>query len=444
LTYNPCSPTLSVPTEIFTLNPFWTACIPGINGLYDPPYPLTAGSGLSAFNAADLAQTTISSGPVIQTPVTPTSTAGPAPFLVAPTPTPTSTPSSTPADPAATPNDPPPAKSDFVAGQSNSPTAGNNDPAASTPSATGNDPPTNNKPPAQSPTGTSPASAPVPAIITLGSSVITANSASAFTIDSQTLSPGSEITHSGTVLFLDSSGSSLIIGSTTTQAIAHITPTSSYLVGTQTLLPGGPAITVSGTVLSLQADGSSIIANGATQPVNQFFGATPEFTIGTQTIKAGALAITISGTILSLQAEGSSVVVNGNTQPLASFLSTTAEYLVGTQKLKAGGPAITILGTAVSLMPDGSNVVVGKVTEALSVFLGSATTTVHDGLGGVIATIGGFTTQSTMVATSYLQIGGDGEGYNGTMFLGSGERLRRNMWAWGFLLGGALLGVGWL
>lgn len=43
--WNPCSPTLSVPTQIFTLNPLWKNCMTGMDPFFDLPYTLTAGRG---------------------------------------------------------------------------------------------------------------------------------------------------------------------------------------------------------------------------------------------------------------------------------------------------------------------------------------------------------------------------------------------------------------
>jgi hypothetical protein len=45
LTYNPCRPWLSVPTEIYTLQPQYSSCVHNIKGLYDPPIYLTTSSG---------------------------------------------------------------------------------------------------------------------------------------------------------------------------------------------------------------------------------------------------------------------------------------------------------------------------------------------------------------------------------------------------------------
>jgi hypothetical protein len=50
VTSNPCSPLLAVPAAVYSINSLWKACAPGIYALYDPPYVLTPGSGLSVFS----------------------------------------------------------------------------------------------------------------------------------------------------------------------------------------------------------------------------------------------------------------------------------------------------------------------------------------------------------------------------------------------------------
>src|SRR5271168_2204482 len=55
MTYNLCSPKVSMPTELFTINSMWTGCLKGIDGFFDPPYTLTQGNGLSAFSAVTAA-----------------------------------------------------------------------------------------------------------------------------------------------------------------------------------------------------------------------------------------------------------------------------------------------------------------------------------------------------------------------------------------------------
>ena len=61
----------------------------------------------------------------------------------------------------------------------------------------------------------SPLSAKIPDLITIGSNIYTANAASDFLIDGQTLSPGSVITVSGTPISLDVHASDVVVGSST-------------------------------------------------------------------------------------------------------------------------------------------------------------------------------------------------------------------------------------
>ena len=44
--YNPCSPLLSVPTQVFSIDTSWRTCLAGISAFYDPPYALVSESGL--------------------------------------------------------------------------------------------------------------------------------------------------------------------------------------------------------------------------------------------------------------------------------------------------------------------------------------------------------------------------------------------------------------
>ncbi len=45
ITYNPCSPLLSIPTEVYNLDPAWAICTAGITGIWDPSRVLTPASG---------------------------------------------------------------------------------------------------------------------------------------------------------------------------------------------------------------------------------------------------------------------------------------------------------------------------------------------------------------------------------------------------------------
>ena len=81
VTQNACSPTLSVPTELFAINRSWSTCMQGIAGFFDPPYALSSGNGLALFTTAanpvtDSLVMTTSEAAAGQTiaPVTPTAT----------------------------------------------------------------------------------------------------------------------------------------------------------------------------------------------------------------------------------------------------------------------------------------------------------------------------------------------------------------------------------
>ena len=397
VTNNPCSPTMSVPTELFTINTLWSTCMQGIAGFFDPPYPLSAGNGLVAF--ATTAADPVTDNPVTtsvavagQTVASVTPTATKAAVNVDPTTSVTNDPQAQ--KPSSTAKDPPVPASSYNPPTTSPSSASNESPVQvlsndlPAPSATSvpNDPPTQLLTSSEDPP---------PAVVTIGSSTITANSASGFVIASQTLTPGGEITHSGTILSLDPSGSAVIFGGITTQILTHTTSASAvFIIGSQTLSVGGPAVTASGTTYSMLAGGSS-------------------------------------------------VVVDGGMQPLSGLMAITPEYAVDSQTLVPGGSAIMVSGTPVSLQKGGSSVVVGGQTEALSAFLGPSTTKVS--LGGIIATIGGFASpESTSVSTSSsMQV--PGSGYNGTLFFGGAERSRgSSLWVLGVMLGIGVVGLSWL
>lgn len=46
-TYNPCHPTMSVPTQLFSIDPGWMSCLDGISAFYDPPKVLQPADGLT-------------------------------------------------------------------------------------------------------------------------------------------------------------------------------------------------------------------------------------------------------------------------------------------------------------------------------------------------------------------------------------------------------------
>jgi len=157
--------------------------------------------------------------------------------------------------------------------------------------------------------------------------------------------------------------------------------------------------------------------------------------VGSQTLAVGGPAITVSGTVVSLGA--SSVVIGGSTQPVTALLPLTTsriDYVLAGQTLQAGGKAITASGTVISLMSDGKSVVVAATgtTQTLDASVlkgdGASSTVVMEtgtGIGGIIASVGGFVSSST--SATYVQYTGAG-GYNGTMFVGGTGRLSGNGW----------------
>jgi hypothetical protein len=264
-----------------------------------------------------------------------------------------------------------------------------------------------------------------PPALTVGNNVFPAldNPRDTFVIAGQTLVPaGSAITVFGTTLSLGSSASFLVVNGATSvipnpiaptinlgnDVLTRLPPTSgpSFVVGDQSLIPGGPAITVSGTTLSLAPSASFVVIDGVTSSFatpgpqvgsspsitvgNDVISALPEpwgptFVVDGQTLIPGGLQITVSGTTLSLAPSASLIVVNGVTSTLttpapplitappltighATFKplpGTGTAYLVGSMLLTAGG-SIVVSGTTVSLAPGATALVVNGKTSSIS------------------------------------------------------------------------------
>lgn len=73
-TYDPCSPLLSVPTEVFSMEPAWSTCTSGISGWWDPPRVLQAASGPLTPDPT----TTPEAETILKSPAAPASTMAPA------------------------------------------------------------------------------------------------------------------------------------------------------------------------------------------------------------------------------------------------------------------------------------------------------------------------------------------------------------------------------
>ncbi|MCJ1465894.1 hypothetical protein MMC07_004513 [Pseudocyphellaria aurata] len=250
--------------------------------------------------------------------------------------------------------------------------------------------------------------------LTIDGTTIFPNSASEYVIGSQTLIPGaSGIRISGTPISLAPSASYIVIGGVTAALFKSATPlppltidgtkilpnsASEYIIGSQTLTPGGSAIVISGTRISLAPFASALVVDGKTVPLkaSQITDAalplitisnaviTPnaasQYVIAGQTLVPGGPAITVSGTPISLAPSASYIVIGGITTALTNSATplppltidgtkilpnSASEYIIGSQTLIPGGSAITISGTRISLAPFASALIVDSKTIPL-------------------------------------------------------------------------------
>jgi hypothetical protein len=181
-------------------------------------------------------------------------------------------------------------------------------------------------------------------------------------------------------------------------------PKGQFIVGTETLMPGGPAITVDGSTLSLAPSGVAIV-NGITQPLANapvptaapaltvngqpipvtMIGGSPFFVVAPdQTLTPGTV-LTVDGTTYSMPSDhhGSAIVVNGQTSILragesvitlengqhitASSVVDTPAYVLGPDQTLTPGAVLTVDGTTYSMptVASGSVVVINGVTSTI-------------------------------------------------------------------------------
>lgn len=232
---------------------------------------------------------------------------------------------------------------------------------------------------------------------------MTAGPQGQYIVGSQTLSPGgARITVSGTVYSLSPSGTALQVGTsilplatpapviTIASQPATMNADANYVIGTQTLKPGGPPITVAGTVYSLPPSGPVLQPGPSTIPLTApghpitlgkqtiTPNAEGDYIIDSQTLRPAGAQITVSGTTYSLSPSGTALVADGSSHPLpvsepaitlpgGQVLTANAagDYVFSTQTLRPGGHPVTVSGTVVSMASDGQAVVVGGSTEAI-------------------------------------------------------------------------------
>ncbi|KAI4126768.1 MAG: hypothetical protein LQ338_003586 [Usnochroma carphineum] len=133
-------------------------------------------------------------------------------------------------------------------------------------------------------------------------------------------------------------------------------PGSGLMIGSQTLIPGAPAVTVSGTPISLAADGTAVMIGDTTFPASDLstkpvvldINGNPfteisgsDFMIGSHTLVAGGPAITVDGTLVSLGAAATDLVLGTQTEALTSSQGLGGIILAGFSCGGPGAPKVT-------------------------------------------------------------------------------------------------------
>lgn len=294
-----------------------------------------------------------------------------------------------------------------------------------------------------------------PSVLTIGSSIVTANEASQYVVGSQTLAPGSAISVDGNSYSLAPSATALFsngqpsvlnnVAPSPSQAIAVdgtsivYSPlgSSAYVFGSQTVR-GGESITEGGHVVSVDStNGVAVIDDSITTSLDQgtiaVATALPTastagvlnlssqsvsysqlgssgYVIGSHTVSIGGVA-TVEGHTVSVQPSGSALVVDGSsTVALTEAMQTAAvhvltagsvslsyspsgsAYIFGSQVLTPGG-VITTSGQTLSLGSSGEVVVDGTQTMSLLQASAVSAPTVDVGVGRI--TIAGETVPFT-------------------------------------------------
>jgi hypothetical protein len=362
ITRDPCKPTLSWPSQILTLDPAWNICEPPVTALFDPPYTLTSGNGLSAFSP---------------TPPATIPTAKP----VTPKPTTSNMPTPTSPDPEVGTNDPKPTSSIVV--------------SATLPTAE-------------------------------------VSTVRIVTVDSSTFSISLHIpvTDPG----IDNSEpfptpSSPAASDPTQPELTETSPADQPSTGQPSATASPPAV--------ISFDSSAIIA-----------GPSLNFVVGSQTLTPGG-AITVSGTTVALATDGSALVVNGITETIAIETPPAIEELIiSSQTLRPGSDAITVSGTVISLPPGASNILIGTKTDDLGAFISQTVTASVANIGGIVMTLGGYVVHTSIpVLQPYPQGTGSDNHSNGTVpFLGRARRTigERIIWTSALTPVVGLLGLYWL
>ena len=233
---------------------------------------------------------------------------------------------------------------------------------------------------------------PSPLPITFEGHAFSADNLGNYVIEGKTLSPGSaSITVHGTPISLDSQGSAAVVGSQTQLLQIPTIPPHAitlegqtltadrqgvYTIDGQTLAPGSSAITVHGTRVSLDSAGSSAVIGSSTQylkspsdhtslPVLTLAGTTYTanskglYIISGQTITPGGAAVVINPKPTIPSSFLTSLIASPGASPLLTVAGQTVTpnptgFAIGNQTLTPGGHRITVSGTPISLGPSGT------------------------------------------------------------------------------------------
>ena len=227
---------------------------------------------------------------------------------------------------------------------------------------------------------------------TVGNEVITANRASRYVVNGQTITPGAPVVIiSGTPISLGPSAIHVVIGTSTIplgelksstlpsftigNKVITADSASQYVVDGQALAPGAPAITVSGTPISLAPSEAYVAVGSTTIPLqngNALFPPTivingevitansaSDFVVGGQTLTPGAPAVTIQGIPVSVPADVLPfITVGSHTYPYA--FNSAGDIIIASQTVVPGGVPITLSGETISEASDRSDLVLAS------------------------------------------------------------------------------------
>lgn len=238
--------------------------------------------------------------------------------------------------------------------------------------------------------------------LTVGSKVYMANRASAYVINGQTLTPGGQISVDGTPVAFPTHVAALEVGSES-EPFSFALPTltidsklytanqaSAYIINDQTLTPGGQ-LSVNGTHISLAPQAAALVVGSSTELLS--YSLLPTITINSKvyTINLGSMyvindqtpttggQVSIDETSISLASQASALVIGSITETLftsfalpsiivksESYTANSAStYVMKGQTLTASGQ-ITVEGTPVFLAPGASALVIRSSTQILA------------------------------------------------------------------------------